>query len=439
MKNRKNKFQFLVPGKLNEKLGLYGQNPPKIKSFNISYLEEIIYLICVKVRDNGYSQLKMSFLKNFVPHAEKYIKFLLEENIIVRDGFYHPGSKSYGYKFSPKYESIYQPYSITDTKLKLRIERTYKQIKFKGIAIQNKWIKDLNIDQEAMDFAKAKYTDLSSINYAIASIIQIQNNEKFYKIDRTSHRFHSNITVMPKELRCFLTIKNKHLIGNIDIKNSQPYFSTILLTSPNHVAKFAKGADLRLMLTHFQVKPNEDIDLYIDLVCKGMFYEYLIKEFAKRGVDYTRDQVKKEVMKILFDNNNHVSKSRKIFSELFPNVDKVFYRLRGNQKGNHFENYKRFAILLQTIESNVVLNIILKRLYKEHSDIIVLTIHDSFLCDSNLEIVKEVMLEELKNYVGFSPILKTELLCKGNATLETAPTLENRRKEGRRKEPARLV
>jgi hypothetical protein len=413
MKKRKHGFYQLIPEKLIEKLEEIQQYPPKIIGFRISYMKQIVHLICTKKRNDGYSHLKMSYLKELIPGAEQYVRYLLNQNIIERDGFYQPGNKCYGYKFSMKYNSKYQSYPLTDAKLLRRIERINVKANHAGYLSQNKWIRDLIIDPEAFSFAETIYTEIDSYNYAIASITQVLNNEKFYIVDSTSFRYHSNLTTMPKELRRFVVIYGKHLIGNVDIKNSQPYFSTILLTNPMKVADLAKDKDLRMKLKSLQVEQNDDVKLYINLVCSGQFYEYLMKEFEKRGLSYTRDQVKKAVMIILFDRNSHMSRPRKILAELFPTVLDIFHQLRGNKKGDKFEGYQRFAILLQSIEAHVVLKIILKKLNRDHPDIIALTVHDSILCTSDPEKVKERMTVELEKFVGRPPILKIENLQNG--------------------------
>ena len=105
----------------------------------------------------------------------------------------------------------------------------------------------------------------------------IQNNEKFCTVDTTAGRLHTNISNLPKELRPFIICYNgRRLVANIDIKNSQPYFSTLIFTAPQKIAQFARGENLRMILKSLQVQDSEDIKQYINLVCEGGFYEYLV-------------------------------------------------------------------------------------------------------------------------------------------------------------------
>jgi hypothetical protein len=104
-------------------------------------------------------------------------------------------------------------------------------------------------------------------------------------------------------------------------------------------------------------------------------------------------------------------KCRQIFIKSFPTVHKIFSKVRGHEKGDKFNNYKRFAILLQRIESYLMLDVILKRIYKELPDTIAITIHDSIMTGiltNNVEAVRKIMADELTFFVGFRPQIKIE-------------------------------
>lgn len=407
---KKNTFHFLIPEKVINKIAEIEKAPQGIPGFRFSNVMEIIHLIETRKREDGYSHLKMMYLKKIIPTAEKYIHLLLNLDIIQRDEYYQPGNKSYGYRINQVYDSKYKFIPLTDAKLLRRIRRI-NSFSHTGSSCQKKWIHDFTIDPAALTFAEMYYTDPESLKYAIAAIQKILNEEKYYTIDDTAGRCHTNITSFPKEMRPYIISHNgKHLTHNVDIKNSQPYFSTLIFTAPEKIAPFAKNKELRMILKSLQVQQNEDVKLYINLVCEGNFYEYLVTEFSAKGLNYTRDQVKKSVMQILFDANSHLSKERKIFAELFPTVHDTFNLIRGNSKGDHFTSYKRFAILLQTIEAHVILKVILKRVNIEHPDIITFTVHDSLLTTSDPEKVQEIMNDELTKICGRKPILKIERL-----------------------------
>jgi hypothetical protein len=106
---------------------------------------------------------------------------------------------------------------------------------------------------------------------------------------------------------------------------------------------------------------------------------------------------------VLYDRNRKkLTRAKQIFKDLFPTVFEIFYKIRGSGKG------ERFAILLQTIEAYIVLKVIYPRLLKEHPEINAYTIHDSFLVIEKSEIVKSIMIEELKQFTGYKPIIKID-------------------------------
>ena len=90
---------------------------------------------------------------------------------------------------------------------------------------------------------------------------------------------------------------------------------------------------------------------------------------------------------------------------------RIFSKVRGRDQGTKFENSNRFAILLATIESYLMLDVILKRIYKELPGTIAITIHDSIMTGiltNDVEAVRKIMSDELTNFVGFCPKIKIE-------------------------------
>ena len=175
--------------------------------------------------------------------------------------------------------------------------------------MQNKSYKRVYPDPESLKFAENNYSG-ESYNSAIVSINMVDNEEKYSLIDEAGGRFYSNLTNMPSGLRQFVRVKNRYLKANVDIKNSQPYISIMVLTNPAGLVRFAKSEDFAMILKNLNIPDNDDIKLYINLVTSGQFYEYLMPYFKAKGLPCTRCDVKKAVMIILFDQN------RKQFPEL---------------------------------------------------------------------------------------------------------------------------
>jgi hypothetical protein len=220
---------------------------------------------------------------------------------------------------------------------------------------------------------------------------------------------------MKRELRSFLRINGEPLT-NVDIKNSQPYLSTIILTYPSKISWLTKNPAFSMLLQTLKVSLTEDVKKYIYLVVSGQFYEYLMKEFFKEGLVLTRKETKLQVLRILFARNRLPKdlinrKARQIFIRNFPTVHRIFSKVRGRDQGTKFENSNRFAILLARIESYLMLEVIMKRINKELPKVIALTIHDSVMTGiltSDVDGVRKIMTEALNEFVGSAPKIEIE-------------------------------
>ena len=58
-----------------------------------------------------------------------------------------------------------------------------------------------------------------------------------------------------------------------------------------------------------------------------------------------------------------------------------------------------------------MLDVVLKRIYRELPDVVAITIHDSIMTGvltNNVEAVRNILIEELTNFVGFRPNVTIE-------------------------------
>lgn len=418
------KYFQLIPEKVYQNLSLIEELiSPEIKGYSADSLKEVISIVASHVRkEDGSAPLKMEYIKKLVPQGDKYLLKLIELTIIQRSGYAKKGQTSYKYNFYPEYHSCYISFLLNNAKLILRIEKAQEEFRkeaFKlsrGRSQQMKFLKLLTITDEYIEYIESNFrTEMNQYNSILASATRIRNGDIFYSIDNTSGRLHSNITNMSKGLRPFLRIKGEPLV-NIDIKNSQPYLSLLLLTNPTKVSYLTKNPVFALLLQTLNVSLSQDVKLYINLVISGQIYEYLMVEFAKEGLILSRTETKRQVLRILFARNRMPKeeinrKARQIFIKSFPKVHRIFSKIRGREKGDRFQKFSRFAILLQSIESHLMLDIILKRVYKELPGTIAVTIHDSIMTGvltNNVEAVCKIMVEELTHFVGFAPTIKRE-------------------------------
>jgi len=428
--NTGKKYYQLIPEKVYQNLNtIEDLLRADIKGYSTDSLKEVISIVACHVRKEGEpAQLQINYIKKLVPQGDRYLLLLISLGIIQRSGIAIKGQTSYKYNFAPEYQSKYLSFPLHNACLIRRIEKVQETFRkeavksIRGHSEQSKYLKQLTIADEFKDYVNSNYTDeTDQYNSVMGSATRIINGEIVYSVDNTSGRFHSNITNMAKSLRPYLRIKGEPL-ANIDIKNSQPYLSTILLTDPGKVSYLTKNPAFAMLLQTLKVSLCQDVKKYISLVISGQIYEYLMSEFIKEGLQLSRSETKRQVLRILFARNRMPKdeinkKCRLIFKDRFPTVHRIFSKIRGSEKGDKFQNFKRFAILLQRIESYLMLDIILKRIYKELPGTIAITVHDSIMTGvltNDVEAVKKIMIDELTFFVGFQPQINIEGIIEEN-------------------------
>jgi hypothetical protein len=440
---KQKKYYQLIPQKILRKLAVIeALIEPLIDNYSTDNLKEVISIVaCHTRKDNDEIPLKMYYFRMLVASGDLYMKHLCEQGIILRSGYYVPGQLSFKYSFAPKYKSKFIALPLTNAKLILRIEQAYERFRrdaaktARGHLDQTKYLNSahLSIDPGYIDFLNANLTaGTEQYNLILANAMRIVNGDITYSIDDTSGRFHSNITNLVKGLRPYLRVDGQPLC-NIDVKNSQPYLSTIILTNPGKVSYMTKNAAFALLLETLKVTLTEDVKKYISLVVSGQLYEYLMQEFAAEGLSLNRSETKVQVLRILFARNrapkNETNrKAREVFKTRFPKVHKIFSKVRGSQRGDKFTSFKRFAILLQRIEAYLMLDRVIKHIYKELPGTIAITIHDSVMTGiltNNVAAVRKILIDELTFFVGFPPQIAMEGLEKEKEGKELTDTFYN--------------
>lgn len=424
MTDAKPYYQLVPANVLNSINDIEAVIMPKIKGYKREYLYEVVSILASHVRkDNKPAQLQISYIKQLVPQGDRYLHELINLRIIDRTGTPLKGLQSYQYSFSETYYSRYIAVALLNQFLINRINKTRGMNR--GMNIMNKsntgrlqqakYLKLLTIVE---GYINALPDEIHKHNCQLAAANRIIQKDFFYSVDKTSERFHSNITNMSKLIRPFLLLDREHTV-NIDIKNSQPYLSTVLLTDPAKLSIFTKNGTFPMLLQSLEPLNSEDVTKYISLVNSGGFYEYMMNELSNIGIFITRDEVKKLCLRLLYrptkapknkPENRNIRTLRTIFKKSFPNVWKRFAVIRGNKRGNHFYNFKRLPILMQSIESYLILEVILPQVLRI-PDCKALTIHDSVICNDRPYIVEgitTIMEKELFRFTGYKPRLSVE-------------------------------
>lgn len=374
-----------------------------------------------------------------------YMELLIPE-YIETDNHYIEGQKSKAFRISQPYALNITEYELTDFSLIHNLSVFYW--KRNKISIQDKyltkWLTGLTIDRIAafdyiaedcriktefhelrdFDTKENRYKD-PNLQYNLSSIcidkIAARSFEDAHT-DTEGYRFHSLLTSTRKALRYTLTYEKKSLI-NFDIKNSQPYFSSLILTKTfwekeanqtifkklcREILQNTRKKDNNIpsiMFTRIAVLlDSKDVQLYIALVQKGTFYEYFMDEIKKRtGIVYTRDVIKREMFKVFFSNNYTQNDFKNIFKAIFPSVHEIFSLIK---KGKH----NKLALLLQRIESEILLRDICKQITLKHPDVPIFTIHDSIATTiDNQAIVLDIMKQRFSERMNSVPIIEPEL------------------------------
>jgi hypothetical protein len=442
------KYDYYVPNNLKiDELVL--NNYPKFKPFNIEKLLYILTLINSVRTSNkdlvfeSYSKLNSTLLQNWVKNYKEYLNYLINDlKIIESDNRYVVGKKSKGFRFIDEYQTMVKPYVVNDFIMIKKMTHQYNKanLSVKSLNYLTKWFDGLEINfskcreflkQEYdlkmaypylrdFDIVKEKYKiPINQFNRNLIAVNNIDNNCYFLKRDDNVLRFHSNLTNMSSVLRNAITYKGEKLYS-IDVKNSQPYLSVALFdkefwskslinTNKLTIYKLYNSYLYYIMLVETSESlVDKDFNLYIDLVKRGTFYEYLAKKYkSKLGLEYSdRKQVKSAVFQTLFTANTFIGQDKaapkRLFADLFPEVYEVFKIIKKKDK-------TLLPRLLQSIESYLVIDVICKRIGKELPKAPIFSIHDSIATTSVYkDKVREIMLDEFNKSIGFAPKLSEE-------------------------------
>lgn len=473
---------FFLPAALDLDV-ITAQNPINFNPYKQDKLAYLLHKISSIPATNknlyivdGYVPLYSKALQDVVDNYKPYLDYAIEAGILESNERYIVGGSSKSYRFTATYQGELTEYKPTDFAL-LQNLRLYQKRQRETVVdhvhltkwfnpklkMDNKKVEDFldeeyqlkNENENLLDWDASRQKFKSPYQQYLCSKLAaeyITRGEYNLKIDDNVHRFHSNLTNMRGLVRNALTYDGQNLVA-VDIKNSQPYFSTFLLdenfwnvnsTAINDpfcksssekvdprelsISFYYKNAFNKLKLKDIKhnIKQSsiimlgetmvclmnkglkEDKNRFIDLVVAGGLYEYLETAFKRdigmEGV--TRDTAKIAVLQAFFSDNRFIgteaAKPKKLFSELFPSAYKVFAAIKRNDK-------TMLPVLLQNIESHFIVEVIARRIAKEHPKLPIFTIHDSIVTTvGNEQLVIDIMDDELTKGVGKAPTLKLE-------------------------------
>lgn len=304
----------------------------------------------------------------------KYIEYLMDNEFIYLYKNYSAGLKSKTYrltdkakqqcnltttveipiKLQSKIQDVDENFSDNDTNLKAKLIADLRLIKI-DIKGAQKWINE-NILKED----KAYTMNVINCN-------KIAVGDIYYSFDRYG-RFHTNYTVLKKEIRTqFLTFGNSK-IKELDITNSQPFFLYILMKESGF--KNFQGFD-------------QD-------VLNGVIYDKI-----KDAASITRKEAKVKVYSVLFGRNT----TDTVWNELFQNMYPAVFKWIKDYKYEH-KSYKIIARNLQAIESDFIFSNLIPKILHYKYDLPLITIHDSIMIpEDHYDNVKIIFKQSLQNLI----------------------------------------
>ena len=252
------------------------------------------------------------------------------------------------------------------------------------------------------------------------------------------HRLHSFLSNTKKELRTLFLFDGKPLVS-IDLKSSQPYFLNYLLVPENWekvktdiypelqlLPQLTNQEELLssiLMFVGFRATDiRSDIKKldFSDISWDNDFYSMLVdRAKAENMTDVFPDRAatKRSVMMILFDDGWYKddSKEFQLFSKWYPHETELIKLIKqlsrivksNNPDPNAVTNI--LPILLQRVESKILLEEICEVISRELPNAPLLPVHDCIhTTEEHVDAVTKILKRELSSIVGVVPGIKIE-------------------------------
>jgi len=364
----------------------------KGKNLKTSYLINIIHELLIKYYFSNNSEIKFNLSstilrKKYGEFYNYYMMYLIEKKFINLVSKYYVGKKTNTYKLNILniYDTIrYKNYDkILIKKLNRDLyETSITELNNSPIPLEIRKVlvnhlQHIDIDYEKsndfLDELKAtKQIDLSKYKKNEISIENISIKNIYFKFDSYG-RFHTNFTILKREIRSeFLSINGEQLY-ELDITNSQPLFFAILLKKE---------------VPHI----NGDTRRYFDLVKNGLVYDDIIQKSRLK----TRKDAKNLMYKVLFGNNEENKKENRIFKKLYPSVYEYILEFKTEKK-----NYRFLSHHLQRMESEFMFNNVVQEVIEKYPKMIFFTVHDSILFPrSYRDKIKEIFDKHLNKLLS---------------------------------------
>ena len=431
-------------------------NPPKFPGYKkdkLLYLVSKIYYdsLCKEeygLGDNEGINLNAKYLEKIIGKSYKsHLNYLLDNGIISIVSGYIPGNYSRSYKLNDNYFGVPEWYEIKSYILSKNLKNLKKSEKKDNQYLYlKKWLNKLTLDIEHADvttnlsfelkkscpeyqeiiFGTNRPKNPDRQYYHSKMVIELFKNDDYpFYVDDKGYRAHTILTRSNKSIRHFIKCNGEDLVS-VDLKNSQPYL-LLCLGNPSMLEKSKKkeGKPNQTQPTHQPIisipalspihissimfgfssgiQYSIEFQEYKKLVSSGCIYEFFEDKIKidpkelKKGIS-KRDIVKHRMMLCLYSKNSGYSGGMKTaFKKHFPKLYALICKLKA-------EKHNTLALLLQRIESYLILDVICKRISEEKPDLPIFTIHDCIVTTvGNEQYVSNIIIEEMEKFVGIAP------------------------------------
>jgi hypothetical protein len=298
---------------------------------------------------------------------------------------------------------------------------------------------------------------LNTIGRWLYQIHKINTGQLWCQVSKDNHRLNSNITGLRKVLRPFIKCNGKPMV-EVDITSSQPYILSSMLND-KFFLETTDGYNLHTIYPELYNEMNCSKSNYTDNTfnyfstksgntnysfssvsgsCSFMWCKFYTHEEQKSIIRYQqssfntdfyketikmyytklkkhvpsdlssiRDELKKSMMFVLFDDNmNHRynNSNIRLFKSTYPGIDKWICEM------HHRIGKERFAYLLQRTESYLLLNSVCRDFNKKFPMAPVFTIHDSILTYPEYSPdLTSLVLKRMEEITGVSVGVKNKL------------------------------
>lgn len=357
----------------------------------------------------GYTPLMKEIMVDYFPGGDKVYqplkRALGDGGAVECDDIYSVGIRAKGYRLGSALRGMkYASFIVEDRKLKAKI-LAHREAEQQAQNEMHRYLRS-HLDTVEID-ADAAHAWINGVEHEPEEEIHIDliRDKAFRSKFCPYGRFHSNLTNMRRGVRPFLSAQGSSLV-NLDIRNSQPLVFAAILAR-----RFPAGPG----------RPA-DVSLYIDLVQKGKFYEYMMEESrwpavppAKAKEKWADEAGRRGVFKeqmfanVFYCNPRTNTDLTKAFQTAFPNVHAV---IRHMKSGKGPDDFKRLNYRMQKVESGLMIGRIARRCKDELPQAFVATIHDSILTTPDrAEPIMGIMRQEFKR-VGLRPSISSEDLAR---------------------------